>query len=166
MRQQRALKNHEKVQMYVCSTESLSHLWCKKWVYQRYAHSCRFRSSRCGVLSASFDSKIHSQEHAIIFTVQPWNSTKRHPSLWSLCIAHIFSSALTDREIDLLMTDKTGDAEPIRRKLPKGKKQRRKKCGRVTPDQREALLWPTGDQVFEVLIKIHTELNKYIKPFE
>lgn len=76
------------------------------------------------------------------------------------------SSALTDRETDLLMTDKAGDAEPIRRKMPKGKKQRRKKYGRVMPDQRESLLWPSGAQVFEVLIKIHTKLNKYIKPFE
>lgn len=47
--------------------------------------------------------------------------------------------------------------QPIRKTLPKGKKQRGKKMGRVTPDQREALLWPTGAQVFEVRIKIHTE---------
>lgn len=36
-------------------------------------------------------------------------------------MAHILSSALTEREIDLLMTDKTSDAEPIRRKLPEGR---------------------------------------------
>lgn len=64
---------------------------------------------------------------------------------------------LTDRQIDLLTTDKMSNVEPIRRKLPKGKKLRRKKYGRVTPDQREALIWSTGAQVFEVLIKIHTE---------
>lgn len=40
---------------------------------------------------------------------------------------------------------------------PKGRNWGGKKYGRVTPDQREALLWPTRAQVFEVLIKIHTE---------
>lgn len=41
--------------------------------------------------------------------------------------AHTLSSAPTDGEIDLLMTDKTGNAEPIRRKLSKGKKQKKRK---------------------------------------
>lgn len=70
----------------------------------------------------------------------------------SPCAAHILSSALIDSKIDLLTTDKTSDAEPIRRKLPKGRKNMR-----VMSDQSEALLWPNAARMFEVLIKIHME---------
>lgn len=110
-------------------------------------------------LRASFHSGIHGGERVIMWTLQPWNSSNKAPAPCShLCVSHILLSVLTDRETELLTTVKTSDAEPIRRKLPKGKKQRRKKkYGRVTPDQREALLWPTQTRVFEVLIKIHTE---------
>lgn len=55
----------------------------------------------------------------------------------TVCTANILSSAMTDRETDPLTID-----EPIRWKMPEGKKE--KKIGRVTPDQREALLWLTG----------------------
>lgn len=87
------------------------------------------------------DSNIHGGEHGIMCTVQPWNSSKRHPAPCShLCITRILSSALTDRETDLL-TDKSNQLE---RSCPKGRKRgEKKKLGRVTPDQREALLWPS-----------------------
>lgn len=133
----------------------------QKWaVYQRCAHRPRQTDfahvKRCEPVSASFDSNIHGREHGILCTVQPWKSSKRHSAPRShLCMAHILSSALTDRETDLLTTYKSSQLEGS---CPKGRNgEEVKKSGRVTPDQREALLWPTGAQVFEVLIKIHTE---------
>lgn len=66
---------------------------------------------------ASFYSSIHGREHAIMFTVQPRLSSKRHP-LYLIS----FHLRLADREIDRLTTDKMSDAEPIRMKLPTGKK--------------------------------------------
>lgn len=111
-----------------CSTGCLSHLWCKQLaVYWTHAHpvSSRSLSASQRYLSASFDSNTHGREHALMFTVQPWNSSRRHPAPRSLCIAHILSSALTHRDIDPLTTDRTSNAEPIRRKLPKGEKRGR-----------------------------------------
>lgn len=47
---------------------------------------------------------------------------KRDPTPQSLYTAHMLSSVLTERKTGPLTTDKMSDAEPIRRKLPKGKK--------------------------------------------
>lgn len=71
------------------------------------------------------DSNIHGGEHGIMCTVQPWNSSKRHPAPCShLCITRILSSALTDRETALLTTDKSSQLE---RSCPKGRNRGEKK---------------------------------------